>query len=252
MIKGQSIFLAGGCGFIGQSIFKKLILEEAKIMVFDKNKKIIDKLKKKYSSNKNIIFMYGDILSVNDLDQAIKKCLKNFSSIDSAINCTLPNVKQRKVFSKIDKRYLNNEFQNHLTSSIIFSKTILKYFLKNKKGNLLNFSSIYGIKAPKFEYYKNTKMINPIEYGVIKAGIIYMTKYLSSYCKKTNIRINCISPGGIFNDQPKSFLNKYKNDSLIKGMLNGDDITGTVLFLISPSSEYIKGQNIIIDDGWSL
>ena len=78
-----------------------------------------------------------------------------------------------------------------------------------------------------------------------------MTKYLSILKKKYNSRINCISPGGIFNDQPKSFLNKYKNDSLIKGMLNGDDIIYTVLFLISPSSEYIKGR-IIIDDGWSL
>ena len=95
-------------------------------------------------------------------------------------------------------------------------------------------------------------MINPLEYGVIKSGIIYMTKYLAKYLKNKNIRVNCISPGGILSEQPKKFKLRYKIDTLNKGLLDPQDIFGLIEFLSSDRSKYINGQNIIIDDGWSL
>ena len=94
--------------------------------------------------------------------------------------------------------------------------------------------------------------MSPIEYSASKAGIINMTKYLAKYFKKKNIRVNCISPGGILDNQPEAFLKKYKKDCLSKGMLDPKDLCGTLNFLLSEDSRYINGQNIIIDDGWSL
>ena len=95
-------------------------------------------------------------------------------------------------------------------------------------------------------------MSSPIEYSAIKAGIISVTKYLAKYCKKENIRVNCVSPGGISNKQPLKFIKKYNNSCSSKGMLNPDDLIGTFIFLLSNYSEYVNGQNIIVDDGWSL
>ena len=119
-------------------------------------------------------------------------------------------------------------------------------------GNIINIASIYGIIPPRFEIYENTEMTTPIEYNVIKHSIVSMTKYVAKYYKGFNIRANCISPGGILNNQSQEFLDKYNKFSLNKGMLERKDISGTLLFLISDMSKYVNGQNIIVDDGWSL
>ena len=79
-----------------------------------------------------------------------------------------------------------------------------------------------------------------------------MTRYLARYVKGRNIRINCVSPGGVLDNQPEEFLEKYNEFCLNKGMLNADDIVGTVVFLLSDNSRYMNGQNIVIDDGFSL
>jgi NAD(P)-dependent dehydrogenase (short-subunit alcohol dehydrogenase family) len=95
-------------------------------------------------------------------------------------------------------------------------------------------------------------MISPIEYSAIKSGIISITKYLAKYCKGQNIRVNCISPGGIFDNQPEVFLEKYNSTCSSKGMMDAQDLNGTIVYLLSNMSKYINGQNIIIDDGWIL
>ena len=106
--------------------------------------------------------------------------------------------------------------------------------------------------TPRFEIYKNTDMTVPVEYAAIKAGIIQLTKYLAKYCKGHKIRANCVSPGGILNKQPQSFQARYNKFCTDKGLLQPDDIAHAVLFLLSDASLYINGQNLIIDDGFSL
>jgi len=95
-------------------------------------------------------------------------------------------------------------------------------------------------------------MVSPIEYSAIKAGIISITQYLAKYYKDNNIRINSISPGGILASQPEEFLEKYRENCASKGMLDAEDLIGTVVYLISDMSKYLNGQNIIVDDGWVL
>ena len=95
-------------------------------------------------------------------------------------------------------------------------------------------------------------MTSPVEYTAAKSAIIAISKYFAKYYKNKNIRINCISPGGIFDNQDSKFIEKYKQDTLNKGLLDPEDMLGTVKFLVSDDSKYINGQNIIIDDGWSL
>ena len=95
-------------------------------------------------------------------------------------------------------------------------------------------------------------MYSSLEYSVAKSGINSMTSWLAKYYKNKNIRVNCVSPSGILDQQPQSFLEKYRNSCTSKGMLDPTDVAGTVLFLLSDQSKYINGQNIVIDDGWSL
>ena len=94
-------------------------------------------------------------------------------------------------------------------------------------------------------------MTNSLEYAMIKSSIIHLTKFLAKWFRG-KVRVNCISPGGILDSQPSPFLEAYKKQCLSKGMLNPSDISGTLLFLLSDSSKFINGQNIIVDDGFCL
>ena len=125
-------------------------------------------------------------------------------------------------------------------------------FILQGHGNVTQLSSIQGIAAPKFEHYEDTSMYSSIEYSVEKSKIFSMTSWLVKYYKNKNIRVNCVSPCGILDQQPQSFLEKYRNSCTCNGMLDRTDVAGTVLFLLSDKSKYINGQNIVIDDGWSM
>ena len=132
------------------------------------------------------------------------------------------------------------------------SQKFARYFQKQGYGNIINISSIYGVVAPKFEVYDGTTMTTPVEYAAIKSGLIHLTKYMAKYFKGMNIKVNTLSPGGIFDNQPETFLENYKDQCLDKGMLDKSDLKGTLVFLLSDMSKYINGQNIIVDDGFSL
>ena len=94
-------------------------------------------------------------------------------------------------------------------------------------------------------------MTMPVEYAAIKSGIIHLTKYVTSFTKKSKFRVNTVSPGGIIDNQDEAFIIQYERYSRLKGMLDPQDISGAVLFLLSDNSEFICGQNIVVDDGFS-
>ena len=105
---------------------------------------------------------------------------------------------------------------------------------------------------PRFEIYKNSQFTMPVHYAAIKSALIHLTGYFAKYYKGQNIRFNTISPGGIYDDHDKSFKEQYKTHSLNKGLLDPEDILGTIEYLVSDNSKFLNGQNIIVDDGFSL
>jgi NAD(P)-dependent dehydrogenase (short-subunit alcohol dehydrogenase family) len=128
-----------------------------------------------------------------------------------------------------------------------------KYFSRtNEPFSLVNISSVYGVISPKFEIYNNTPMTMPAEYAVIKSSLIHLSKYVTKYVGNSSFRVNLVSPGGIIDNQPASFLEAYKEHTMGKGMLYVDDILGSILYLLSDDSKYVNGQNIIVDDGFTL
>lgn len=208
---------------------------------------------KKSSENKKYKTFKLNINNEKILKNYINKIRKVHGSIHTVINCTYPSIKSWGLdFNRVKKKQLDNHFSKHLSDLIISTRCFTQVFLKQKFGNVIFISSIQGLGAPKFEHYKGTKMNSCIEYSIIKAGIINMTKYLAKFHKGKNIRFNCISIGGIKADQPKIFKENYKKSCLNKGLLDPADILSAFDFLISDKSSYVNGQNIIIDDGWSL
>ena len=252
----QFILITGASGRIGSSIALDVAKYGGIPIIADVNLLGLEKLKeqilKKYKVESFIV--EGNITTQAGIENILKKSISFNGLIHGAVQSAYPRSKGWGTkFEYIKEDYLKEDLSNQLGSTILFSQQILKIFKKQGFGNLINISSIQGINAPKFEHYSGTEMISPIEYSAIKAGVISLTKWLAKYYFNNNIRINCISPGGILDKQPTSFLNKYRESCSNIGMLNSNEhISPVVIFLLSELSIAITGQNIIIDDGWSL
>ena len=256
MIKGKVIVVTGGAGLLGK-IFCESILENKGIVIIadlDEKKGKATKiyLDEKFDHNSSF-YIKLDIISADSIQKLISLVKTKYNKIDAVINSVYPKNKNygRHLFDVEYDDFCSN-VNSHLGGYFLISKLFAKYFKTQGFGNIINIASIYGEIAPKFEIYNNTEMTVPIEYAVTKSAIIHMTKYFAKYLKSYNIRVNSISPGGIKDRQPTQFIESYNKKCLNKGMLDQVDIIGTLLFLLSEKSKYINGQNLIIDDGFTL
>ena len=122
---------------------------------------------------------------------------------------------------------------------------------RQKKGSLINIASTYGINGPDFSIYEGTEMTMPAAYAVIKGGLVNFTKYLASYYAKHGVRVNALSPGGVFDNQPESFVKNYNKKTPLGRMARPEDMVGAIVYLASDASSYVTGHNLVVDGGWS-
>ena len=111
---------------------------------------------------------------------------------------------------------------------------------------------MYGVVAPDFTVYDGTGLTSPVAYSAIKGGLIHFTKYLASYFGPHGIRVNAVSPGGVFDSQHSIFVSNYERKVPLRRMAVPADMAGPVAFLLSDEASYITGQNLIVDGGWTI
>jgi len=252
MLNGQVVAITGGAGLIGSAFSRAIIQQGGKVIIGDVSRKNGVAMQDEFGSDK-AVFVYVNTSSPNSIDEFVRKGVDYFGNIDAAVHCAYPRSSQWGArFEDLKPEGLAEDLFNQLGGAIMFSQRIVSHFRQQGHGNLVHIASIQGVAAPKFEHYEGTQMVSPIEYSAIKSGLISITRYLAKYCTGENIRVNCMSPGGILDNQPESFLEKYKADCTSKGMMNPDDLNGTLLYLLSDMSQIVNGQNIIVDDGWIL
>jgi NAD(P)-dependent dehydrogenase (short-subunit alcohol dehydrogenase family) len=140
----------------------------------------------------------------------------------------------------------------HLNGYFLCCQVTLEQMKKQNHGSLINMSSIYGHLGPDFSVYAGTEMTMPAAYSAIKGAITNLTRYLASYYGPANVRVNSISPGGVFANQPESFVARYKEKVPLRRMAAANDIAAAVHFLLSDDAAYITGQNLVVDGGWSI
>ena len=256
MLKDKVIVITGGAGLIGKEFVKAVIENSGIAIIADINEEIGTKVKEDLSkelNSSNIDFVKLDITSKESLHKCIKYLDKKYGRIDALVNNAYPRNKNygKEFFEVKYSDFVENTGLN-LGGYFMASQRFAQYFQKQNYGNIINISSIYGVVAPKFEIYDGTNIRMPVEYAAIKSGIIHLTKYMAKYFKGMNIKVNALSPGGILNNQPEDFLEKYNSFATSKGMLEASDLKGTLVYLLSDMSKYVNGQNIVVDDGWSL
>lgn len=194
-----------------------------------------------------------DITSKRSVTKCIAEVRRRYGRIDAVVNSAYPrNKNYGRKLEKVEYRDFCENLNIHLGGYFLVSQQFAEFFKMQGHGNVINISSVYGIIAPRFQIYNNTSMTMPVEYAAIKSALIILTQYMAKYYKGSNIRFNTISAGGILDGQPPSFRKAYGEFCVNKGMLDRADISGTVLYLLSDMSSCVNGQNIIVDDGFTV
>jgi NAD(P)-dependent dehydrogenase (short-subunit alcohol dehydrogenase family) len=242
-LENKIIVVTGGNGLLGSQIISDIIKEGGIAINAELNVK----------NSEDLTLIDCDITNEISTKRMIEKIVKKYGKIDGLVNNAYPRTADwGKKFEDIELDSWKKNIDMQLNSIFFISQIILKVMKKQKYGSIVNMASIYGVIGPNFSIYEGTEMTMPAAYSAIKGGIINFTRYLASYYGSYNLRVNCVSPGGIYNNQNPLFVEKYQVNVPLKRMGKPDDIAPAVSFLLSDDSKYITGQNLVIDGGLSI
>ena len=254
----KKIVITGGCGLLGWEFANTLADEGNKIFILDNSKKkILDK--KKINKKKNIIFFYCDITKKKQIDNIVFKIIKSYKKIDILINNACINYSPKNKGKNDYNSFINfsldrfdKEISVGLKGAIICCQKIGKLMLKNRSGIIINIGSDLSIIAPDQSLYSHLNLTKPITYSIVKTAIHGLTIYLASLWGSKGIRVNTLSPGGIYNSQNKIFLKKIKKSIPLNRMANRNEYNEVIKFLCSDGSSYMNGHNLVLDGGRTI
>lgn len=249
------VVIIGGAGLLGKSFCKGLAEQGVTVIIADKDFKQASDL----ARDINLLGLGRaesyeiDITDKNSISLLIEGLNENYKKIDAVVNSAYPKgPNYGSLLEEVTYEDFCKSTSLHLGGYFLVAQQFGIYFRNQGFGNLINLASIYSFMPPRFEIYDGTKMTTPVEYAAIKAGILQLTRYFAKYYKSSGLRFNCISPGGILDGQDSSFRLQYGLCCNSKGMLDPQDLMGTLLYLLSDGSKYITGQNIVVDDGFTI
>ncbi len=252
-LESKNIFITGGAGLIGSEITKAVSEMGGCAIIIDINKKASLSLCKELQQNGlKCSYENIDLTDLNNIDSAIDKLIKKYKVIDSWINNAYPRTSDWG--NKVENLKLESWQKNvdmHLNSYSWISRKVCLQMKEQGFGSLINVGSIYGLVGNDFTLYEGTEMTSPMGYSAIKGGIINLTRYLASYFGEFGVRVNNLCPGGILNNQPESFVEKYSAKTPLKRMGNPDEIASACVFLASDASSYVTGHSLVVDGGWT-
>jgi NAD(P)-dependent dehydrogenase (short-subunit alcohol dehydrogenase family) len=172
--------------------------------------------------------------------------------VDGLVNNAYPRtIDWGNKFEDINYHSWQQNVDWQLNSYFLFTQQISIIMMNQKYGSIVTMSSVYGIVGPDFSVYSGTEMTMPAAYSAIKGGLVNFTRYLASYLGQYNVRANTVSPGGIFDNQNVTFVENYSSKVPMRRMGTPDDISPSVVFLLSNESKYITGQDLAVDGGWT-
>lgn len=240
-LKDKVIVITGGNGLLGKQMVDTFRKQGAKTIAADLA-----------FDNQGPDDFIIDITDAASVQKAIAAIAEKYGKIDGWVNNAYPRTKDwGNRFENISVDSWRKNVDMHLNGYFICCQAVLEQMKKQGHGSLINMSSIYGLVGPDFTVYEGTEMTMPAAYAAIKGGLNNLTRYLAAYYGPFQVRVNTVSPGGIFDNQPQAFVDNYNKKVPMKRMGSPKDIVAAIFYLLCDEAEYVTGQNLAVDGGWT-
>lgn len=262
-LENKAIIVGGGGGQIGFSMVQALASVGAKVAIVDVDEVMaMDKISEIDSTNisQNILVYKANVTNSNDIISVYDKVSRDLGKIYGLINCFHYKGNTRQLDTQSS---FFSDFENYpeeawdlvhevnLKGTYLMCNKIIPYFKENGGGVIVNVSSTYGNVSANKSIYGDSGINSPVAYASSKAAIINLTRYLATHLADINIRVNTLSPGGVYNNQSEEFVKNYERLTPLGRMAQAEDYQGAIIFLMSAASSYMTGANLIVDGGWT-
>ena len=256
-LKDRTILITGASGHIASSFASGLASLGASLILVDNNleglARLKDVLENEYGTKHEIFFT--DLESEDSRTQLIDEVKANYESLEVLIHAAalVPSTTLQGWTTDWESQSLESwkkGLEINLNSVFDITKCLTPLLLKSQSASIINIGSLYGFLGPDWELYRGTEMGNSASYSASKGGLLQLTRWLATTLAP-RVRVNSISPGGIFRDQDQSFVSKFEARTPLKRMGKEEDLIGACIFLASDLSLFVTGQNLVVDGGWS-
>lgn len=267
-LKGKWALITGGAGLLGIEHARALLSVDANVVLWDINEKTLleaqEMLKKEFSGQR-ISRQVVDITKESEVLVSLDLLSSQGIAIYALVNNAAINPKYSEDFQKPSSRVehfsiedWNTQLSVGLTGAFICSKNVGERMEKAGGGVIVNIASDLSVISPDQRLYAQEGLkaeqqpVKPVTYSVIKSGLVGLTMYLATYWRSSNIRVNALSPGGVYENQDPAFVDKITSLIPLGRMAQKDEYHGAIQFLCSDASSYMTGQNLIVDGGRTL
>lgn len=243
---GKKAVVTGGCGLLGSEIVRCFAAHNATVIIVDTDPARGEEL----AATVKGIFFEWDISKVDQIFRQIDTLESRHGDIDVLVNCAYPRTEDwNRKLEDVSPESWQRNVDMHLNSYCLSSAEIARRMAARGGGTIVNIGSIHCHVAPDFRNYQGTDMTSPAAYTAIKGGIGMFSKYLASYYGRQNVRVNVVSPGGVFNHQPQTFIERYNQKTCLNRLAQPSEIATAVLFMASEAASYVTGADLLVDGG---
>jgi NAD(P)-dependent dehydrogenase (short-subunit alcohol dehydrogenase family) len=248
-LSGRTVVVAGGAGLIGTALSAGLADAGATVVVADADAE----RGREVAGDVGGAFVETDVTSEASVESLLTTVLEDHGTLDGVVNCSYPrNEHYGTRYEDVSYEDWRENVDLHLNSYFLLAHRASLLMRERGGGSIVSFGSTYGVQAPDFSVYEGTGMTSPVEYAAIKGGVLNLTRYMASYLGGDGVRVNAISPGGVFDDQHPTFVEEYERRTPLGRMARPEDFVGAAVYLLSDASAYVTGHNLRVDGGWTV
>ena len=256
-LTGRKALLTGGAGHIGLSVGEALVELGCKVAILDTATSAGQERVRELCviRDASAFFVPCDLRDEAMTRSAMRQIIEKMSGLDILIHCaayvgTTQAPGWAVPFEQQTVEAWDAAMRVNVTSAFIMVQEAREMLAASGHGSVIFFSSIYGMVGPDYRLYEGTSMQNPVGGGASKGGLLQLTHYLATLLAP-RVRVNAISPGGVWRNQPEPFHQRYISRTPLGRMATEEDLKGAVAFLASDLSKYVTGHNLVVDGGWT-